>query len=144
MNDQSYRTTIRIANAPQDVFNRINDVSSWWTKDFECSSRKLNDEFRICHPWLRYSKQKLVEIIPGKKIVWLVTESKLDWIEHNKEEWTNTRMVFDINLKGDKTVLYFTHEGLSPEKESYARCAESWNIVIKDWLFNFITAGKTI
>ncbi len=144
MNVQSYRTKIGIAIAPHDVFKRINDVSSWWTKDFEGSSSKLNDEFVICHPGLHYSKQKLVEAIPGKKVVWLVTESKLDWIENNKEEWKNTRMIFDINLNGDKTVLYFTHEGLSPDKESYGRCTQSWDIVIKDWLFNFITAGKTI
>ncbi|HVU55320.1 MAG TPA: hypothetical protein VHD83_09705 [Puia sp.] len=39
-------------------------------------------------------------------------------------------------------VLHFMHEGLTPEKESYARCSEGWNMVIKDYLFNFIAAGK--
>jgi hypothetical protein len=51
-------------------------------------------------------------------------------------------MVFEINTKGDKTVLHFSHEGLVPEKECYARCEQGWNMVIKDWLFNFITGGK--
>jgi hypothetical protein len=73
-----------------------------------------------------------------------VTESKLNWLEKDKNEWTNTRMIFEITTKGDKTVLHFTHEGLVPEKECYTKCEQGWNMVIRDWLFNFITAGKTI
>jgi len=86
----------------------------------------------------------LLEVIPDKKVVWLVTDSKLNWIEKDKYEWTNTRMVFEITTKGDKTVLHFTHEGLVPEKECYVMCEQGWNMVIKNWLFNFITRGKAI
>ena len=86
----------------------------------------------------------MVEVIPDKKVVSLVTDSRLNWIEKDKYEWTNTKMVFEITTKGDKTVLHFTHEGLAPEKECYAMCEPGWNMAIKDWLFNFITRGKTI
>jgi hypothetical protein len=82
----------------------------------------------------------LVEVIPEKRIVWLVAESKLRWLKC-QEEWTNTKMIFDITTKDDSTVLHFTHEGLTPEKESYASCSEGWNVVIKDYLFNFIAEG---
>ncbi|MDP4265728.1 MAG: SRPBCC domain-containing protein [Bacteroidota bacterium] len=141
---KNYTATIEVAKSPQDVFNRIKDVPKWWSKDFEGSSAKPNDEFVICHPGRHYSKQKLVEVIPNNKVVWLVTDSKLDWLEKDKHEWTNTKMVFDITTKDDKTVLHFTHEGLVPEKECYAMCAQGWNMVIKEWLFNFITDGKAI
>jgi hypothetical protein len=144
MKNKNYMATIEVAKSPKDVFNHINDVSKWWSKDYEGSSTKLNDEFVICHPNRHYSKQKLVEVIPNKKVVWLVTDSKLNWIEKDKYEWTNTKMVFEITTKGDKTVLHFTHEGLVPEKECYAMCEQGWNMVIKDWLFNFITVGKAI
>jgi hypothetical protein len=83
----------------------------------------------------------LVEVIPNKKVVWLVTESTLNWLQ-DKQEWTNTRMIFDLTTNGDKTLLHFTHEGLVPEKECYARCVQGWDMVIKDWLFNYITTGK--
>src|SRR5580704_11143689 len=112
-----------------------------YTADFEGSSSIMNDEFIINHPNQHYSKQKLVEFIPDNKIVWLVTESKLNWIKGNEEEWTNTKMIFEISNKGDKTILHFTHEGLVPEKECYAMCEEGWTMIIKDWLFHLITVG---
>jgi hypothetical protein len=144
MTDKNYSATIEVAKSPKHVFNCINDVPKWWSKDFEGHSTKLKDEFIIMHPGAHYSKQKLFEVIPDKKVVWLVTESQLDWIEKNKGEWTNTKMVFEITDEDDKTLLHFTHEGLVPEKECYQRCTQGWDMVIKDWLFNFITDGKAI
>ena len=141
---ESFTATIEVTKSPQDVFNCIKEVPKWWSKDFEGSSAKLHDEFIIHHPGRHYSKQKLVEVIPDKKIVWLVTESTLPWLQEDKHEWTNTKMIFEITSKEDKTVLQFTHEGLVPEKECYAMCNQGWNKVIKEWLFNFITDGKAI
>ena len=64
-------------------------------------------------------------------------------LEKDKHEWTNTKLIFELAAEGDKTVLRFTHEGLVPGKECYKTCAhKGWNIVIKDYLFNFITEGK--
>ena len=143
METNSYTADIEVAKSPEEVFHCLGEVSKWWSKDFEGSSKKLNDEFIINHPGLHYSKQKLIELIPGKKVVWLVTESKLNWLEKDNE-WTNTKMLFDLTTKGDKTQLHFTHEGLVPEKQCYEQCEQGWNMVIKDWLFNYITNGKEI
>lgn len=144
MENKSFTVTIEVAKSPQYVFKSItNDVAKWWGgKDLQGSSKKLNDEFIIHHPGAHYSKQKLVEVIPGKKIVWLVTESTLDWLQKDKREWTNTKMIFEIVPKGDNTVLHFTHEGLVPTKECYPLCHEGWNIVIRDYLYYLITEGK--
>ena len=139
MQNKNYTSRIEVAESPKDVFNRIGDVSKWWSNDYEGSSMNLNDEFVIHHIGRHYSRQKLIEIIPDRKIVWLVTESKLHWLQKDKHEWTSTRIVFEITTKGDRTILDFTHEGLVPEKECYTRCEQGWNTVIKDWLFNFIT-----
>jgi len=144
MENKNFTATIEVAKSPQDVFDCIKEVAKWWSKDYEGSSTKLNDEFVICHPGAHYSKQRLFEVIPGEKVVWLVIASHLDWIKKNKGEWTNTKMIFEITTNGDKTLLHFTHEGLVPEKECYAMCERGWNMVINDWLFNFITDGKTI
>ena len=143
MEDKNYTSTIEVTQSPKEVFNCIKEVSKWWNKECEGSSEKLNDEFVIRHGDVHYSRQKLVEVIPYKKVVWLITDSKLNWLE-KKTEWTNTKMVFEITSHADKTIINFTHEGLVPEKECYARVEQSWNVVIKDWLFNFIATGKPL
>jgi len=53
----------------------------------------------------------LVEVIPNKRIVWLVKEGYLHWLKKDPHEWTGTKMVFEITGKADITVLHFTHEG---------------------------------
>jgi len=146
MENQNYTATIEVAKSPKDVFNHINDVSKWWaTKEFngtyEGQSTKLNDEFVVRFGDTHYSKHKLVEVIPDEKVVWLVIDSKLNWIEKNKTEWTNTRMVFELTPKGDGTVLRFTHESLVPEQECYEKCQQGWNMLIKTSLFKSITEG---
>jgi len=139
LKDHSYSATIEVALSPQEVFANINDVSKWWTKDFEGQSTNLNDEFIICPDCGHYSKHKLVEVIPDKKVVWLVTDSKPDWVENDKYEWTNTKMIFEISPKGDMTELKFTHEGLVPGQECYTNCVEGWDMFIKGSLYNIMT-----
>lgn len=143
MNNKGHTISIEIAKSPHDVFSAITkDVAKWWGgKDFEGNSSRLNDEFIIHHPGAHFSRQKLVEVIPDQKVVWLVTESKLNWL-HDQEEWTNTRMIFEISGSENNTVLHFTHEGLVPEKECYDKCHQGWNMIIKERLFNFIIEGK--
>ena len=85
-----------------------------------------------------YSKQLVVELVPDTRMVWLVTESRMSWL-NDEAEWTGTKMVFEL---AGNTILYFMHEGLTPEKECYTRCSEGWSMVIKDWLYNFITYDR--
>jgi hypothetical protein len=141
MEKKDYTAALEVAQSPITVFNAINEVTKWWSIDFEGNSTKRNEEFIVNHPGQHYSKQKLVEFIPGKKIVWLVTDSQLCWLKGDPREWTNTKMIFDISSKDDKTVLHFTHQGLVPGKECYAMCARGWDIVVKEWLFHFIKVG---
>jgi len=144
MTNMNYTVTIEVEESPQDVFDCLKEVPKWWSRDFKGNGKKLNDEFVISHPGRHYSKQKLTEVIPGKRIVWFVTDSELSWLENDKHEWTNTKMIFEITPHGGKTMLHFTHEGLVPEKECYAMCKQGWDMVIKDRLFHFITDGKAI
>ena len=143
MKNESFTTSIEIPRSPAVVFRALADVPKWWSTDYEGSSTKLGDEFVIHHPGAHYSKKRLVEVVPGKKMVWLVTEGTLYWLK-DPHEWTNTRMVFELTPKGEGTVLTFTHEGLVPGLECYAKCIGGWTMVIGERLFAYITEGKTI
>lgn len=138
MKEQSFSINIEIAAGLRDVFGSIVQIPKWWTEDFEGKCEKQGDEFTIHHPGAHYSKQRVTEVLPGKKLVWLVTDSTLDWLEHNKHEWTNTCMIFELTPYGDKTSLNFTHKGLVPMLECYERVSQGWTVVIKSRLANFI------
>lgn len=128
--------------SPEKVFEAVNNVRAWWSgyysEKFEGDTEKLNDEF-IFHAGegAHYSKQKLVEVIPNEKVVWLITESNLSFLE-KKDEWTGTKVIFDISKKGDKTQLTFTHEGLTPKVECYDACAPAWTAYLENKLFPLI------
>ncbi|MGZ4000176.1 MAG: hypothetical protein ACXVIY_06095, partial [Mucilaginibacter sp.] len=99
---KSYSTSIEVTSTPNAVFNCINNVPKWWVRqvvgtrtEFEGESSKLNDVFILRHSDVHYSKHQLTEVIADKKVVWLVTDSKLTWIKENKQEWTGTKMIFE-------------------------------------------------
>jgi hypothetical protein len=141
MKTKDYSTTITVDATPNQAFKCINNVSQWWTENLEGSSQKLNDEFSVRFGDVHYSKQKLVEFIPDKKVVWLVTDSRLNFIE-DKKEWTGTKIIFETFEQDKKTQVRFTQHGLVPEIECYDACSNAWSEYILGSLQNLINTGK--
>ena len=141
MKNQNFTTTLMVDQTPKEVFNAITDVRGWWSEGIEGNTTKLNDEFIFQVKDVHYSKQKLVEVMPNKKVVWLVMESQMSFLK-DKGEWTGTKVIFEISKKGNKTQLAFTHEGLPPEVECYSVCAPAWTQYVQHSLLNLITTGK--
>ena len=141
MKEENYHVTLTVNTSAKEVFKSINDVTKWWTEDLKGSSQKLNDEFTVKFGEVHISKQKLVELIPDKKVVWLVTDSKLNFIK-DKQEWNNTKISFELSGQEDKTQIHFTHIGLVPEVECYNSCTKGWDYYIKGSLFKLLTEGK--
>ena len=79
------------------------------------------------------------ELIPDKKIVWMITDSKLTFLK-KPDEWTGTRIIFEILKKESKTQLVFTHEGLVPEIECYDSCSPAWSRYLTEKLLPLISA----
>jgi len=136
-----YHTSITVDAPSQEVFENINQVSKWWTENLEGKSQKLNDEFTVRFDDVHVSTQKFSEVIPGKKIVWDVTDCNLHWLA-DKKEWKGTKIDWEVSTKNNATQIDFTHIGLVPEVECFDSCRKGWDFFIKESLLKLITEGK--
>lgn len=141
MTTPDFTTAIIIDQTPALAFNSINNVQDWWSGEIEGSTDKLHAEFNYHYQDMHKCKIKIIELIPNKKVVWLVLENYFKFTK-DKTEWTGTKMIFDIIEKDNKTELCFTHQGLVPEYECYDICYNAWTNYIQNNLRNLITTGK--
>ncbi len=119
----------------QEVFELLLDVKKWWSGFYEETitgqSAKINDEFSfLAGGGVHFTRQRLIELVPPNKIVWLVFESKLTFL-NVPDEWFNTKIRFDIQSQDEKTSVDFTHEGLVPVIECYNECSMAWTGYMK-------------
>ncbi len=141
MNDQNFTATLTVDQAPEDAFAAIKNVRGWWSEEIEGSTDKLGDEFTYHYKDLHRCQMKLIELIPHKKVVWLVVDNYFDFTE-DKREWKDTKIIFEISKKGDKSEVRFTHLGLVPQYECFNVCSNAWGSYINDSLRSLIATGK--
>lgn len=130
MNKENFTYSFTSSKTPEVIFKLLLNIEQWWSGLYEETitgkSHQLNDEFSFkASGGVHDTTQKLVELIPNKKIVWLVTNSKLTFLS-DPSEWKNTKICFDLSKEGDKTVVSFTHDGLTPQIECYNACSGGW------------------
>ena len=146
MKNKNFTTTILVDQTPEEVFNAINNPRGWWSEEIEGSTTKLNDEFNYHYKDVHNSRMKLIEVIPNKKVVWLVMDNYFQFTK-DKSEWTGNKIIFEITEKNNKsdsyrTQLQFTQLGLVPEYECYDICQNAWSNYINNSLRSLITTGK--
>ena len=138
---KDFTTTFSVDQSPGEVFDAINNVRGWWSEKVDGSTDKLGAEFKFHHKDLHRSTQKITELVPGKKVVWHVLDSHINFVK-DKAEWDGTDIVFEITKKHGKTELRFTHVGLFPAIECYGKCSGAWGFYINDSLRSLIMTGK--
>ena len=135
MSNGNFTYTFESSKSAQSVFETILDPKKWWFGVFDETisgkSNNVNDVFTfLAGGGVHATTQKMVELIPDKKVMWLVTSSNLSFLK-KPEEWMNTRFYFELSEKGNKTKITFTHEGLLPEIECYDACSGGWMQYLK-------------
>jgi Polyketide cyclase / dehydrase and lipid transport len=143
MKSQNYTTTITVDQSPDKVFAAINDVRGWWSGNpgVDGSTDNLGDEFTYRYEPHHVSTQRIIELIPRKKVVWRVVDGCINFVK-DKTEWNGTTITFDIAEKGTKTEVRFTHDGLTPNIECFDNCSDAWGSYIKGSLRSLIEKGN--
>jgi len=141
MSTTDFTMKMLVPVSSQETYELINDVRGWWADNFTGKSSSAGDEFEVRFRDVHYSKQRLTSMEPGKHIEWLVTDSDLTFLDKSNE-WTGTKIRFDIAPKNGQTEISFTHEGLNPGIECYKDCSRGWTYYLQESLLPFINNGK--
>jgi hypothetical protein len=126
-----------------EAIKKISQVPEWWGVSFIGSAEKQNDTFTIKMGGDSFFDMRVAELIPGQRVVWLISDCHMPWYA-DKKEWANNRLIFDLEEENGSTKLTFTHEGLTPDVECYKDCEPGWTHWIKTSLFSYLTTGKGI
>ena len=140
MTKETFTMSFSVEQSAQQAFDDINSVRGWWSGEIEGDTNKLGAEFTYRYKDVHYSKQKIKDLVSGKKVVWQVVDSRLSFRKEN--EWTGTTIVFDISQKDGKTEVRFTHIGLVPAFQCYGDCSGAWDVLINKNLRKLIATGK--
>lgn len=138
---KSFNATIAVGKSGVEAFDAIKNFRGWWSEEIEGNTDKLNETFFYHYKDIHLCKIRLIEAIPGKKLVYLVMDNEFTFIE-DKSEWVNTKLVFEINASGTTTEIRFTHEGLVPGYECFKVCNDAWTGYIKNSLKKYIETGQ--
>ena len=141
MSASDFTTTLLVDQSPKEVFRAVTNVRGWWSEEIEGGTEKLNDEFTYHFEDIHQCEMKLIEVVPDKKVVWLVLDNYFKFTK-DKSEWKGTKVIFEIFQKDNKTALRMTHQGLVPEYECFEICQDAWTSYIQNSLRNLIVTGK--
>lgn len=141
MGNNSFSSSITAKIGTNEAIEKISNVPGWWGVTFTGSSEKQGDKFTVKMTGDSFFDFTVTELIPGSRVVWLVTDCNMPWYS-DKTEWTDTRLIFDLKEHDGTTELTFTHEGLTPDVECYKDCDNGWTHWIKTSLFSYFTTGK--
>lgn len=132
----NYKQEIVIIGNTESVFKGItNGLNSWWGKTDNSVSKK-GDEFTTRFG-NAYWKFRIIEYIESKRITWECIDGEPEF----NAEWIGTKIFWELVSQGDKTIVKFVHEGLTPEFKCYNICAPTWDMFITESLKLFIETG---
>jgi len=138
MTSSDFTATFTVDRTPKEIFAAINDVRGWWSGNIEGDTDALGAEFTYRYKDVHYTKQKISEFVPNRRVVWHVEEASLNFTQE-PDEWVGTDVTFEITPQGDETEVRFTHRGLVPEFECFEACSSAWGFYVNGSLKRLIT-----
>lgn len=153
MSTENHIVTTTVDHRLEEVFAAVLDVRGWWSQNLIGNSSALHDEFVFTDDFthagevaegkqgIRFARFQLVEVAPGRRVVWRCVDACLTFIDDHAE-WSGTRVIFEIEPTARGASLHFTHEGLTAdEAECFEACSRGWQFYIGTSLPQLITSG---
>ena len=141
MTSQSFTSAFLVDQSPEEAFAAIGNVRGWWSGQIEGATDELDAEFTYRYQDVHYSRQRITEFLPSKKVVWRVLDAYLNFTE-DPNEWTGTEVTFEVSPRGEQTEVKFTHLGLVPDSECFDKCSSAWSFYVNNSLRRLITTGR--
>ena len=143
MNDDSLVISFSTDRSAAEAFAAVTDVRSWWTGNIDGPTDQLGATFTYRYQDIHRSTQRITELVPGRRVVWHVTDAYLSFVA-DKGEWAGTDIIFDITPAAAGSEVRFTHRGLVPQQECFSSCSPAWDHYIGTSLRDRVTSGATM
>lgn len=141
MKTQDFTTAILVDRTPKQAFDAVTNVRGWWSEEIKGDTDRVDAVFHYHYEDIHRCEIRILELVPGKKVVWRVEKNFFSFTE-DKKEWTGTNVIFEIVDKAGKTEIRMTHVGLVPEYECFDVCKEGWTNYVQNSLRQLIMTGK--
>ena len=134
MPDILHRVGIQ-SSSPSDAYTALTDIeglSGWWTVDTKGKS-KVGETVEFRFGELGGFDMKVLELDPGKRVLWEVIGGPEDWI--------GTKISFDLKQEDDFTIVLFKHQGWKEPAEFMSHCSTKWAVFLMS-LKSLVETGK--
>jgi uncharacterized protein YndB with AHSA1/START domain len=111
-------------------------IAGWWTTDTQGDSKAggmLKTVFTAGGKVLGGFDIKVLELEPGKRVLWQVVEGPAEWI--------GTKISFDLKQEDDFSVILFKHQGWKEPVEFMYHCTTKWATFLMS-LKSLVETGK--
>ncbi|HEX3404224.1 MAG TPA: SRPBCC domain-containing protein [Acetobacteraceae bacterium] len=122
MPDILHKVGIR-SSSLNDAYNALTTLeglSAWWTTDTQGES-KVGRVLRFRFGSSGFD-MKVLELHPAKRVLWQVVDGP--------EEWIGTTIGFDLEQRGDWTIVLFKHAGWKQPVEFMHHCSTKWAVFL--------------
>jgi len=107
------------SSSPDEVFaalTTLEGLSGWWASDTSGDTEPGGViAFRFAPGGF---DMKVVQLEPGKKVVWEVVDGPAEWI--------GTEVSWELSQVDDYTIILFAHRGWAEQVEFMYHCSTKW------------------
>ena len=139
---QDYQYTLNANVSAEEAYRKVARVSAWWNERSTGETQALGDTFKVDFgkTWVEF---EVVEAIPNRRMVWLVTDCELHFLKDRKE-WKDTKVIWDLKAGNGATSITMTHAGITPAVECFDVCQAGWNFHLGESLLKLLTENRGV